>query len=325
MAAPTNIQALFLEAIRSKVPPNISFADDLSEILNISRDSAYRRIRGETVLTLDEVKLLCSHYQISLDALMAPTSNTVMFHHRMIGHDNFGFGKWMKSILDNLEMMLSFPQSELVYQAKDLPIFHYFNYPELTAFKIYFWNKTVLTADYANEKFRPGIIPKELMAITRKIHDRYCLLPSTEIWCEETANVTLRQLEYHYDCGFFGDAAYITTILDQFSEMLRVAREWAATGNKGRADSRYNLYRNDILIPDTGIFFRTGDRRIAYITVNTMDLLTTSNEVFCTQAEKYLNNLLTRAVLISTTGEKDRTKFFNAMESKLDVLRRRIT
>ncbi len=55
-----------------------------------------------------------------------------------------------------------------------------------------------------------------------------------------------------------------------------------------------------------------------------MDLLTTSNEVFCTQFEHYLRNLLRRAVLISTTGEKERVKFFNYMESKVTTLRQRL-
>lgn len=324
MSAPNTIQSLFLEAVKSNVPANISFAEDLSETLRISRDSAYRRIRGETVLTLDEVKLLCDHYQISLDSLMALTSNTVTFHHRMVGHDNFGIDKWLKSILDNLEMMRSFPEKELIYQAKDVPIFHYFNFPELAAFKIYFWNKTVLTSDYVNEKFRPDIVPKEIMAIAKRVHERYSLLPSTEIWCEETVHITLRQIEFHYECGFFTDTSHVATILNQFIELLRITRDWAARGDKGSPEIKYNLYRNDILIPDTGVFFKTGNRRIAYTTVNSLDLLTTSNEAFCRQAEKYLANLLTRAVLISTTGEKERSKFFNSMESKVQALRQRI-
>lgn len=320
----TNIQSLFLETVRSRVPPNISFADDLSEVLRISRDSAYRRIRGETVLTLDEVKLLCNHYKISLDALLAPTANTVTFHHRLIGHDNFTFDHWLRSILDNLDTLQSFHQRELIYQAKDLPIFQYFNYTELAAFKIFFWNKSVLTQDYLDEKFRLEVVQKERLSVAKRIFDRYCMVPSTEIWCEETANITLRQIEFHYECGFFEDLKMVSTILDQFIEMLRMIKGWATTGTKSESGPKYNLYRNDILIPDTAVLFSTDDRKVAYITVNTMDLLTTSNEVFCTQFENYLRNLLKRAVLISTTGEKERNKFFNYMESKVTTLRQRL-
>jgi hypothetical protein len=162
------------------------------------------------------------------------------------------------------------------------------------------------------------------MSVAKRIFDRYCVVPSTEIWCEETANITLRQIEFHFECGFLDDPRIVTTILDQFTEMLRMVRAWAAAGSKGDGGPKYNLYRNDILIPDTAVLFSTDDKKVAYITVNTMDLLATSNEVFCTQFENYLRNLLKRAVLISTTGEKERTKFFNYMESKVTALRQRL-
>jgi hypothetical protein len=59
-----NIQSVFLEEVRKRLPPHMAFADELAEILSISRDSAYRRIRGDTVLSLDEVSSICKQYSI---------------------------------------------------------------------------------------------------------------------------------------------------------------------------------------------------------------------------------------------------------------------
>jgi transcriptional regulator with XRE-family HTH domain len=77
-----NIQSSFLDQVRKRLAPNVSFADELAEILNISRDSAYRRMRGETVLSLDEVKKICTHYGVSLDSLLAPSSQVISFQLR---------------------------------------------------------------------------------------------------------------------------------------------------------------------------------------------------------------------------------------------------
>ena len=74
MTSSNSIQSVFLEQIRAKLAPNLSFSDELAEILSISRDSAYRRIRGETVLSLDEAKILCNRYDVSLDGLLMPGS-----------------------------------------------------------------------------------------------------------------------------------------------------------------------------------------------------------------------------------------------------------
>ena len=62
-----SIQSAFLAQIRNRLPENTSFADELADFLNVSRDSAYRRIRGETVLSLDEVKKLYDQYGVWRD------------------------------------------------------------------------------------------------------------------------------------------------------------------------------------------------------------------------------------------------------------------
>ena len=46
----SEIQKEFFKQIRVKLLPNISFVHDISELLGISYDSAYRRIRGEKYL-----------------------------------------------------------------------------------------------------------------------------------------------------------------------------------------------------------------------------------------------------------------------------------
>ncbi|MBA2329659.1 MAG: hypothetical protein H0V91_08575, partial [Flavisolibacter sp.] len=60
------IQDTLFQRIKEKLSPNQSLADVISEILFVSNDSAYRRIRGETPLVLEEAQLLCQHFDISL-------------------------------------------------------------------------------------------------------------------------------------------------------------------------------------------------------------------------------------------------------------------
>ena len=120
-----SIQSVFLEKVRSALPPNIAFADEFAEILSISRDSAYRRIRGETVLSLDEVSLICKHFKMSLDEIISPSAEIVSFQNRFVTESDFTFEKWLKSIEGNLDMLKSVPDSEMIISAKDVPILYY--------------------------------------------------------------------------------------------------------------------------------------------------------------------------------------------------------
>src|SRR6188768_2292934 len=101
-----NIQLAFLDQIKNRLPDKISFVDKLAELLNVSRDSAYRRIRGETVLSLDEAKKLCDLFAVSLDALLSPSVNTSLFHHRAMS-TSYTLQQWLNSVGTNLTYISS--------------------------------------------------------------------------------------------------------------------------------------------------------------------------------------------------------------------------
>ena len=315
-SANTHIQSAFLEQVRKRLPANLSFADEIAELLNISRDSAYRRIRGETVLSLDEVKILCEHFGVSLDALLSPSSEMVSFHHRVINQNTFTFDKWIKSILANLEMISGFEDKELFFCAKDAPPFHHFKFPELAAFKIFFWMKSLHRhPEFENKKFSIDIIPVEILEIGKRIWNKYASIPSTEIWSYETINVTLSQIEFYHENGFI-DQAQAHSLCDRYLELVNHMRDCATTGTKDGA-GKFTLYKNEILISDNTILFKMGDKRVTFITHNTMNILTTAQESFCQQTEEYIANLINKSSLISLTGEKIRNRFFNKMSEKI--------
>ena len=65
------IQQQLFQIIKNKMPPDTSVADEVGKLLNISSDSAYRRMRSEKQITFEEVYILANHFKISLDQLMS--------------------------------------------------------------------------------------------------------------------------------------------------------------------------------------------------------------------------------------------------------------
>lgn len=326
MANTENVQTTFLEEVKKRLPPNLSFVDELAEALNISRDSAYRRIRGETILSLDEVRTLVHSYNVSLDTILTLNAEIISFHHQFINHSTFTFNHWLKSILDKLEMITQFtePNKELIYYAKDLPIFYYFQFPELGAFKMFFWMKSVMGyPEYEHQKFSPTVVPRDFLETGSKIWQRYASLPSTELWSDETPNVTLKQIEYFWDCGYFQKPEEAYAILDQFSDLLTRIRQWTVTGTKD-GKGALQFYKNEILSAENTILFKMGEKRVVFLTHNIADIMTTSDEEFCRRNEDFIKALLKKATLISGTGEKERSRFFNQILEKVQAVRSRI-
>jgi len=72
------------------------------------------------------------------------------------------------------------------------------------------------------------------------------------------------------------------------------------------------------------VLYKMGDKKMVYISHNITELLMTRHETFSDQTEGFITNLQSRSVLISTTGEKERNKFFNRMEEKIESAKKRI-
>jgi hypothetical protein len=313
-----NIQSVFLEKIRQHLPKNVSFADEVAEILNVSRDSVYRRMRGETVLSLEEVKKLCLHYKISLDSLLSPSSEIVSFHKRSIDANHFTFENWLNSVLHNLEMISSFPDREVIYCAKDIPPFFYYKFPGIALFKMFFWMKSYHRyPEYADSHYLPELVPQHLLTLGKRLWMKYGEIPSTEIWSDETFNVTIRQVEFYRENGFIS-LSQAQVLLDEYKHMVNDIRSSAMHGKK-EGNGSFKLYKNDFVISDTTILFKMGDKRVTFITYNTMNVLTTSHESFCKETDDYLTNIINKSTLISTTGEKERNKFFNKTDERIQL------
>src|SRR4051812_12477307 len=64
------LQEYLFQRVKEKLPATTSLADAVAETLFISNDSAYRRIRGETPLVLEEARTLCNRFSISFDEVL---------------------------------------------------------------------------------------------------------------------------------------------------------------------------------------------------------------------------------------------------------------
>lgn len=328
MATPSStesIQTRLLDQIRARVPLHSSLADELAELLNISRDSAYRRIRGETVLSLDEAKKIYDRYGVSIDELFSSDSNMALFHHRALT-TGYTWEQWLNSVSRNLDVMekLEVADKEMVFAAKDIPIFHYFRLPELSSFKMFFWLKSLLKdPKYAQKLFTFDAVPRELLALGTRVWRQYAAIPTTEIWSDEAVNDTLKQISFFHECGYFADAKLAPMLCDQLVQLLNTIKEEAAEG-RTMDGGTFKLYENEILIADNTILARMGAKRAVYINYNALNLLTTLQDSFCAKTETYLDNLVKNSILISATSAKERNKFFMKMNERIATFKDRL-
>ena len=137
------MQQQFFNLLKDSLPSHVSMADELALKMGLSHDSIYRRIRGEKALSMLELKMLCQQYNISLDQVLDLQNTTVVFNAPDINTDNLSFQDYLKGLLGRFKHINSFAHKKMRYLCKDMTLFQFFLLPELSAFKLFFWIKTI--------------------------------------------------------------------------------------------------------------------------------------------------------------------------------------
>jgi hypothetical protein len=329
-AEPTTQESLF-NAIKISLPSNISLVHDITELLGISYDSAYRRIRGEKELSLDELKTLSQHYKISIDTLFNLRSNNIVFNTLFLSDQGISFNEWLKAMLDEVKKINSFKEKELIYSAKDIPIFHYFEFPEIFAFKVHFWHKALIPSQEFKAKFITLEVSDILLEMGKQIAITYSKIPTCELWNEETFNSIIRQIEFCFVSGYFAKKDDAFRLCDVLETMILHLQRQAEVGFRfphgtepEGIEGSFKLYCNEVLLGDNTIFVKMDGNPTTYFTYNVINLLITTNPLFCQQIEKSLRILMQESTLISSTSAKDRNRFFIQIVDKINGLRKRM-
>ena len=322
----SDVQAMLFNHVRARLPGHLSLVDEVAELLNISNDSAYRRIRGDKTIALDELRLICNKYHISLDQLLLIQTNTVIFSGNKVDTASFGFNEYLADVAHNLELFLSLPNAHLYYYNKDTPIFHFMPFPELRAFKFFFWKRTLMGyPEMARQQFTGEETDELSSELALKIIGLYNQINSTEIWNEENVHSSIRQIEFCRQSNVFADNHILTKVYEQLDELLNHLEVQAETGKKflygyrpSTNAAEYDIFVNECLIGDNTIFVDSDKRQITCLNHNGLNFTSTQDQNFCDYTFRNLQNIMRKSAHISRVGEKERTMFFNTLHQKIN-------
>lgn len=332
MVEDRGIQKILFEEIRSRLPADVSFVHEVAELLGISYDSAYRRIRGEKPLNIDDLQKLAAAFDLSVDSLFKLKGNKILFDYFTLEPEKLNIKEWLSLILADTKKIYEAGEREIIYAAKDPPVFQNFQIPELAAFKIFFWQKTLCHfPEFRERTLRLDDVDMDVINMGRQLLSVSNKIPTIEIWNEDTFNITLRQIEYYKVSGYFDKEDDILNLCDKLEKWVNHLRDQAEHGFKyiygepaEGIQNSYQMYENEVVLNDNTILVRRDNNTSVYLTFNTLSLLISQSPVFSSNVEIYINKLITKSNLMSVSGAKARNRFFNKLLWTIEDFRKRI-
>lgn len=325
-----NPQLLLFQYIKTSLPAHISLVDRIAELLNISNDSAYRRIRGEKEITLSELKILTEQFKISLDQVLQLQNEMVVFRAPEINQERVEFLDYLKAMLDYMKYFNTFSNKRMLYFCKDITFFHFYLFPEIASFKTFFWSKTIKELpEYKGKLYSLEDYPlTNCFELGQQIIREYNTIPSLELWNAESINSTLSQIRYYKEGGYFKHTEDLNIVLNSLQQCLDHIELEVEKGIKfmpGDAEIVYRaplqFYINEVIIGSNNILVELNEEKLSFITYNVLSYLFTKDSRFNEKAFANFFTLVGRSSQISATGEKERNRFFSGMREKVNALK----
>ncbi|UII19121.1 helix-turn-helix domain-containing protein [Fulvivirga ligni] len=307
-----------------------SLVSELSDLLSVSIDSVYRRLRGDTDITLDELSKICNHFNISIDSFLCKNSQKVDFHQAWGNGEEFNYTLYLERIKGEMEVLSDIPNSRLFYSSKDIPIFYNLLIPELAEFKGFFWEKSVAQLPHLRQaQFSSKSIDDKRLKLAEEILNYHNTVETSELWNDGVLNSTLNQIQFYNDSGFFTSDDDFIVLLEKMKELIDHCEIQAEIGCKFKFNEdsdgckkNYNLYYSDILIGDNTIILDINEQKSVYKAHNIIDNIVTHHQHFCERTLQMHEKFLSTATLISSTNQRERVRFFNRLRKKVNALER---
>lgn len=310
-----------ISTMREITPKEGNLANILMDILCMSKEAIYRRLRGEVAFTFSEVAIIASQLGISLDKIIGNSmSSGAMFDlnvlHSLEPMDNYC------EILARYQKLFRYVKadltSEVITASNTLPYTFYAPYEHLSKFRICRWL-------YQNERLRTptslsGIVLSEkLMKIQKElIEDLRTVKRTCFILDENVFGSFVKEIKYFAELGLVSTS----DVANMKKELLQLLHELEVLSEKGsfHNGNLLSIYLSNVNFEATYTYVEKLGFQICFLRVYSINSMDSRDGKVCNYQKKWIHSLKRHSTLISQSGEIQRMMFFNEQRKIVDTL-----
>jgi len=313
-------QNLLLDAMKEKVPKDITLASILMDILSIGKEAVYRRLRGEVPFTFMETAIISQELGISLDAVVGTgIEKSRPFQIRLIEYaDPLEIDY---SLLEGYSTLLASaqhdPYSELLMATNTLPQPVFTRYDHLSRFFMFKWAYHYL--DGVTKSFDKINISKRLKDVQARSGYAHLMIRTTNyIFDNLLASYLVNDIKYFAGIGLISDVD-VAKLKDELYSMLNYLEKLSAeacfeNGNK------LNIYISNINLESTYTCLRINNHRLSLINAFILNSTVSLDEGIYEKVKKWVSSVKRLSTLVSQSGELQRMQFFRQQREFVDSL-----
>jgi len=312
-----NLNKRLVENVLKHIPKNKKAVIYLVNTLNISRESAYRRMRGDIPFTVEELITLAIKLEFSIDDIYdREKQNHEFFDYSRIESNSSNFFLIMLKKYNELLEEIGYSkkvEATMAFNTFSPPFFT--NFDNLFRFSYYKWlyqdNDT-----YRNALYSEIALPGDIVMHQRKM--RGSILKGNDVTLILDMNIFLnliKEIQYFYQRKLL-NAEELFLLKEETLHLIEQYGNMAQTGVNG--STKIQLYLSSLAVNSNTIYYKYDDKMDPLFWIFTVNPVVIKNDEFASIQLKWLNSLKRQSALISQSNEILQAEFFFRQQEYVD-------
>ena len=325
-------QQIFLDRLSRRFTSRSELVREIAQILHVGRDAVYRRLRGDTALTADELMLLAETYTVDTSVPSLQQGRVPVLRYpdsRASVQDEYDHFIHLQK---RLEEMKRLPDVSFDFATPELPMYYEMALPTLRSFKVFMFGITTWDLDkWKGKRFSPRLVDERLHVTAEGVIRNHYGVPARELWSVGILDITLRQVRYLDQVGRFADRDDVhriydelQQIIDHLEQMARLGRRFPLGQEPDAESPELRVYHNELSNTSNVVLVRSPKRNFLFTTLVNPNYVATSDPELYEEVQAWFDNLIDHGSALHSEAGKYASQYFGQLRRQVERERERM-
>lgn len=315
-----DINAIIINTIVKSIPPPLKPVDYLMDVLDIGKESAYRRLRGKMSFSIEELIALSHDLGFSIDELVGlrDDSSRVAVDLKSGQDPTEAFITNLKNYQKDVEARVKSEGSSTILALNYLPTVFSVYYKDLFKFSYYSWlhhkNSGLSKLRYSDVELSPELerLRSSLDINTRKVKS------TTFILDPNVFLAPLNKVRYFYKLKLINDDE-LSIIKTDFHRIVDFAEKLVRTGGSDAAPgTKYYFYLSDVNVDVNSSYSIWNNTPVSSFNFYFFNRIVIHNPEMCEAHREWLESLKKYSTLITQSNEIAQAEYFEQQRKYIE-------
>ncbi|GHT72602.1 hypothetical protein AGMMS50262_01780 [Bacteroidia bacterium] len=307
-----NFNDIIVDYVLKNTPDNVMPVSSIMEILGLSKETAYRRLRQEIPFTFDEVSKLALALHFSIDELIEGSKKETFsfdLQSKIVSPAANAYFSQFQEYNNYLEKLVTAKHAEILITLNEFPPVFFVLSDQLFKFCYFQWlhshsEKPVLYS-FSDLTLNPQLLAlkEEILTNITKM-DNVSVIMSSYVYLR-----TIKSIQYYYQCKLI-TADELLLLKQDMLDFINLLAKLAKTGYvNDETKVGIDIYLSPLNINSNILYLEYDKMRETHFWIYPMNPFIIRNPEICSIQKKWCQSLKKQSMFITLSGEIFQAEF----------------